>query len=155
MRLVWVGRLVLASAILIAAAFVWGSADPGVTLVATLTFVGAFLATTISWIVAEVYRRRTRTAFYVAQCLVDLLLVTMVVHVTGGWSSQFVALYIIVIAVATLLLPARSGPVVALAAAALYSTDVLVFDAGDSNLALLVQVVLFLAVGVEIGRAHV
>jgi two-component system, NtrC family, sensor histidine kinase PilS len=110
LRWVWLGRVAIGFAILVAAVFVWERARPIDTLVATLAFAGALLATVASAMYAEIYRRPTGRWFYrLGQCGVDLLLVTAVVHVTGGWSSQFAALYILVIAVAALLLPFRTG----------------------------------------------
>ncbi len=104
-RWVWLGRAALACSILVAAVFVWDKAEPEDTLVATLSFACAVLATVASAMYAEVYGRPVGRLFYALQCLVDLLVVTAVVHITGGWSSQFAALYILVIATAALMLP--------------------------------------------------
>ena len=121
LRWVWLGRVAIGFAILVAAVFVWERAEPVDTLVATLAFATAILATVASAMYGEIYRRPTGRVFFLLQCAVDLLLVTAVVHITGGWSSQFAALYILVIAVAALLLPFRDGVLVAVAASALYA----------------------------------
>jgi two-component system sensor histidine kinase PilS (NtrC family) len=99
----------------------------------------------------EIYRRPTGRGFVLVQCGVDLLLVTAVVHVTGGWSSQFAALYILVIAVAALLLPFRDGVLVAVAASALYAADVLGFRMATPQLAIWVQLAVFVVVSVGSG----
>ena len=98
LRWVWLGRVVLSCAILVAAVFVWSKAAPSDTLIATLAFAGAILATIGSALYGEFERRALGLRFYAIQCAIDLALVTAVVHITGGWSSQFAALYIWVIA---------------------------------------------------------
>ncbi len=151
LRWVWIGRVVIGFAILVAAVFVWERADPFDTLVATLAFAVAILATVASAMYREIYRQPTGRLFYLIQCAVDLLLVTAVVHVTGGWSSQFAALYILVIAVAALLLPFRDGVMLAVAASALYAADVLWFRLEQPALAIWVQVGVFVVVSIGSG----
>jgi two-component system sensor histidine kinase PilS (NtrC family) len=151
LRWVWIGRVVIGFAILVAAVFVWERAEPFDTLVATLAFAVAILATVASAMYREIYRQPTGRLFYLIQCAVDLLLVTAVVHVTGGWSSQFAALYILVIAVAALLLPFRDGVMLAVAASALYAADVLWFRLEQPALAIWVQVGVFVVVSVGSG----
>jgi two-component system sensor histidine kinase PilS (NtrC family) len=131
LRWVWLGRVVLACAILVAAVFVWNEAAPSDTLIATLAFAAATLATVGSAMFVEFEGQRPLgLAFYAGQCALDLLLVTAVVHITGGWSSQFAALYILVIASGALLLPFRGGLIVAAAASVLYTLDVLLLRPG-------------------------
>lgn len=151
LRGLWLGRTVLGLAILVAAVFVWERARPVDTLVATLAFAGALLATVASAMWVEIYRRPAGRGFLLGQCAVDLLLVTAVVHVTGGWSSQFAALYILVIAVAALLLPVRDGLLVAGAACALYAVDVLGFRNASPQLTVWVQLAVFVVVSLGSG----
>ncbi len=151
LRWVWVGRVVIGFAILVAAVFVWEQAEPQDTLIATLAFAAAILATVASAMYHEIYRRPTGRGFFLLQCVLDLLLVTAVVHITGGWSSQFAALYILVIAVAALLLPFRDGVLVAVLASALYAMDVLLFRLETPALAIWVQVAVFVVVSVGSG----
>jgi signal transduction histidine kinase len=64
--------------------------------------------------------------FYYLQSVLDLLLVTAVVHLTRDprtTTSQFAALYILVIATASLLLPANGGLLIALFGDVLYVAD--------------------------------
>ncbi|MBC8088189.1 MAG: PAS domain S-box protein [Phycisphaerae bacterium] len=150
-RWVWLGRAALACAILVAAVFVWDSAEPEDTLVATLSFACAVLVTVASAMYAEVYRRPVGRLFYGLQCVVDLLMVTAVVHITGGWSSQFAALYILVIATAALMLPFRDGLSVAGAACVLYAMDVLWLRSGVGHLGVGVQLGVFAVVAVGSG----
>ncbi len=151
LRWVWLGRVAIGFAILVAAVFVWERAEPTDTLVATLAFAAAILTTVASAMYREIYRRPTGRVFFLLQCGVDLLLVTAIVHITGGWSSQFAALYILVIAVAALLLPFRDGVLVAVAASALYAVDVLLFRLGTPALAIWVQVGVFVVVSLGSG----
>ena len=58
------------------------------------------------------------------QAVFDLLLVTAVVHLTNGTASPFAALYILVIATASLLVPVSGGLVIAALGIAFYFTDV-------------------------------
>jgi two-component system, NtrC family, sensor histidine kinase PilS len=156
LRWVWLARVVLACAILVAAVFVWNQAAPADTLVATLAFAMATLATVVSALYAEFERRRPLgVAFYAGQCALDLLLVTAVVHITGGWSSQFAALYILVIASASLLLPFRGGLVVAASACVLYSLDVLWLRPGSGTPFVGVGVQLSVFAVVAVGSGYV
>ncbi len=151
LRWVWLGRVAIGFAILVAAVFVWERAEPVDTLVATLAFATAILATVASAMYREIYRRPTGRAFLLLQCVIDLLVVTAIVHITGGWSSQFAALYILVIAVAALLLPFRDGVLVAVLASALYAVDVLWLRLETPALAIWVQVGVFVVVSVGSG----
>ncbi|MSR06062.1 MAG: PAS domain-containing protein [Gemmatimonadetes bacterium] len=58
-----------------------------------------------------------------AQALFDLALVTTIVHVTGGLESNFTALYILVIAVSSVLMPVRSGFLLTVLACLVYVAD--------------------------------
>ncbi len=151
LRWVWLGRVTLACAILVAAVFVWNRAEPTDTLVATLSFAIATLATVGSIVWVELQRRPRGALFYGMQCIVDLGLVTAVVHITGGWSSQFAALYILVIASAALLLSFRGGLAVAGAACALYILDVLWLRTGVPQTGMVVQLAVFVVVSVGSG----
>lgn len=152
LRWVWLGRAVLACAILVAAIFVWNEAEPRATLIATLAFASAILGTGLSMIYRSQQGRVVGMKFYALQCLVDLLLVTTVVHLTGGWRSQFAALYILVIASGALLLSFRGGLVVAAAACGLYAVDV-VWLTGDAPpvAGMAVQITVFAVVAIGSG----
>ena len=88
----YVARLALATAIFLAAIFVWRHAEVTDTLVASVAFAIAVTATGASALYSEVSRRPIGRNFFHGQALLDLLLVTAVVHVTGGADSQFAAL---------------------------------------------------------------
>ena len=146
LRWVWMGRIALASAILVAAVFVWNEAAPTDTLIATLSFALATMVTAMSATFRELETQPPGPTYYGLQCAVDLFLVTAIVHVTGGWSSQFAALYILVIASGALLLPFRSGLIVAGSAWVLYAIDVIWLRPGSSPVGVASQLVVFAVV---------
>ena len=151
MRWVYVGRLAVASAILLAAVFVWQRAERDDTLAATLIFALAVAATVASATYSELYRKPLGRSFRALQTLFDLLLVTAVVHVTGGSASQFAALYILVIACASLLLQGLGGPLIALAGCTLYFGDVILGHSTPVDLSVALQLVVFAAAAVGSG----
>jgi two-component system sensor histidine kinase PilS (NtrC family) len=126
-RWVYVGRLSLASAIFLAAAFHWQDPDTERQriVVATLAFAAALAVTGLSVLYSGFFRRPLGSTFHYLQSVFDLLLVTAVVHVTAenGTPSQFAALYILVIATSSLLLPLGGGLLVAALGNVFYVAD--------------------------------
>lgn len=127
MRWVYVGRFSIATAIFLAAVLVWQDAltDTGKLLVASLAFAATLAVTAVSVVYSEFYGRTLGPTFHYLQSVFDLFLVTAVVHVTGASSSQFAALYILVIATSSLLLPVGGGLLVAALGNVLYVADAL------------------------------
>ena len=144
-RWVYIGRLSLAWAILIAAIASWFRSDSEKTLVVTLTFVLAHIITAASFAWSDVRRRPLTEAFLYLQLLVDVLVVTAVVHVTDG---QFAALYILVNAVAAIFLPVGGALLIAALGIVLYSADVVLLQAAQSIFPLFLQLLVFSAAGV-------
>lgn len=132
-RWVFIGRLCLASAIFIAAVRNWTNVDADQTLVASLAFALSTAITVISAGYVEIYRKRLGPTFLYLQAAFDMLLVTAVIHVTNGNNSPFSALYILVIATATLLVPAGGGLLIAALGLVFYFADVLVFFRTPAN----------------------
>ena len=123
-RWAYIGRLSLSAAIFSAALFAWEIANPTNTRVAALMLVGAMIFTVASaWYEMRRPERAGRAFFYL-QTLFDLVLVTAAVHITGGAGSPFSALYILVIAYGSLVLPIGSGLLVAAFGNVLYIGDV-------------------------------
>ncbi|MDA1080602.1 MAG: ATP-binding protein [Gemmatimonadetes bacterium] len=120
-RLVYLARLSLAWAILIAAVTTWGVSDADKTLIVTLTFVLAHVFTAGSYFWSDVRQRPLTNAFCYLQMLTDVLVVTSVVHVTDG---QFAALYILVNAAAAIVLPVRGALLITALGLVLYAGDV-------------------------------
>lgn len=127
LRWVFIGRLCLASAIFIAAVRNWARVDTDQTLVASLAFALAAAVTVISAGYVEIYKRRPSTTFLYLQAAFDALLVTAVVHVTNGYNSPFSGLYVVVIAIAALILPGSGGLLIAALGLLLYLADTLLF----------------------------
>ena len=127
LRWVYVGRLSLASAIYLASLYVWKLEEvPANTkLIASLAFAAAALFTIVSGVISEVKQLPLGRSFFHLQSAFDVLLVTAVVHLTGGGESQFAALYILVIAIYSVILPAGSGVLTAALAMVLYCADVI------------------------------
>jgi two-component system sensor histidine kinase PilS (NtrC family) len=125
LRWLYGGRLVIAFAIFLAVGFVLPDVLPDDRLIATMLLVAAvvFTATSAAW--SEFPRRAVSDGFVGGQVLFDLFLVTGLVHVTGGATSQFAALYILVIAAAALLLTVSAGLLVAALGCVLYFADVI------------------------------
>ena len=105
LRWIYIGRMTLAGGIFGGALVAWEEAVPFDTLMATVVFVSALLATV--WGVADRYREGgpPSKSFLYGQVGFDAVMVTAIVHVTGGAGSVFAALYIPVIAVAAVILP--------------------------------------------------
>jgi two-component system sensor histidine kinase PilS (NtrC family) len=124
-RWVYVGRLSIASAIFLAAVLVSQDAltDKAKLLVAAMTFTVTLAVTAGSIVYSEFYRRPLGPTFYYLQSVFDLLLVTAVVQITGASNSQFAALYILVIATASLMLPVGGGLLIAALGNLLYVAD--------------------------------
>jgi two-component system, NtrC family, sensor histidine kinase PilS len=132
LRWIYIGRLSLAVAIFLAAVLVSSqdATDNRNLLVANLLVVSVAFAlatgvTVASFGFSEIYRRPLRKNFFYLQSVFDVFLVTAVVHVTDGTASPFAALYILVIAAASLLLPIGGGLLIAALGNALYVADVL------------------------------
>lgn len=146
LRWVYTGRLSLATAIFIAAVLVWTAADTDVTLVASLAFALTAIVTVVSAGYSEIYRRPLRPTFLYLQAIFDLLLVTAVVHVTRGGASQFSALYILVIATSSMLVPIGGGLLIAALGSVLYFADVVWFLHSTLDAGLFLQLAVFAVV---------
>lgn len=151
MRWVYIGRLSLGSAIFVAAIFAGDKAEASNTMVASLAFAAAVAFTTASAWVTTVQRRVLTTTFFYLQSLFDLALVTAVVHVTGRAASPFAALYILVIAVASLLLPTGGGLLIAALGNVLFFADVFFGNDSGYTLALGLQLGIFAIVALGSG----
>ncbi|HVA57129.1 MAG: ATP-binding protein [Gemmatimonadaceae bacterium] len=130
LRWVYLGRLSVASAIFIAGVVNWAKqeTDASKLTVVTVAFALVTVLTVVSFAYSEIYRKPLGKTFLYLQSILDLLLVTVVVHVTpgspdSGSVSQFSALYILVIATATLMLPVGGGLLVAALGIVLFFAD--------------------------------
>lgn len=149
----YIGRLTISLAIFLAAVFVWRDANREVTLIATLIILSALVFTVASAAWSEIYRKPLTNSFVGAQVLFDLVLVTAIVHITGGATSQFAALYILVIASASLALSVSSGLLVAALGCSLYFADVILAQRSSLDLSLWLQLGVF--TGVALSSAYI
>ncbi len=122
-RWLYLGRLTLVAGILAGALFAWFNARPEDTLVATVMFVVALVVTGASFWYTHILKRDPGEAFRYGQVVLDVFLVTGVVHVTGGPESSFAPLYILVISAGALLLPLPGGVLIGALASIVYFAD--------------------------------
>ena len=152
LRVLYLGRLSLATAIFVAAIAVWRRADSSATLVATLAFVSALLFTGASIFYSERRQAVLADTFFYLQVTFDLLLVTTVVHLTQtGTPSQLAPLYILVIAVSALVLPPAGVLLVAGLGDVLYFAVTILDQAMEFDLPVLIQLGIFGAVALGCG----
>lgn len=145
-RWVYVARLSLAWAIIIAAIASWRNSDNEKTLVATLAFIIAHFVTIASFAWSDIRQHPLTRGFFYLQAAADVALVTSVVHVTDG---QFAALYILVNAVAAIVLPFGGALLVTALGLVLYTGDVVMLQAlPQDSVALALQLIVFSLSGV-------
>jgi two-component system sensor histidine kinase PilS (NtrC family) len=158
LRLIYIGRLSITVAIFLAAVLVWtrDEFDNTKLLILSLAFGLTTAVTVASVAYTEIYKRQLRKDFLYLQAVSDLILVTAVVHVTQGPSSPFAALYILVIAAATLLLPIGGGLLIAGLGNAMYVADVLFMTVGtDPGSTVWLQLAVFTSVALGSGYLSV
>jgi two-component system sensor histidine kinase PilS (NtrC family) len=128
LRRLYAGRLMIAAAIYIAAVSLTVQGKLGLavdTLIASAMLLSAIAMTAFGLWWTSILRRKPGTNFLYSQILYDVLLVTAVVHVTSGADSHFAPLYILVIAVAALLLPLPGGMLIGALSSLLYFVDLM------------------------------
>lgn len=122
-RWLYLGRLTLVAGIFSGALLAWFDARPEDTFVATMMFIVALGVTGASFWYTHVLKRSPGQAFRYGQVVLDVVLVTGVVHVTGGPESSFAPLYILVISAGALLLPLPGGVLIGALASIVYFAD--------------------------------
>lgn len=152
LRWVFLARLALLLAIVIGA-IVGSAGTPGITAVrvAIGTLVLALVVTAASWVRVRRSPLPPDRRFLAAQVVFDVLVVTIVVHLTGGPTSEFSPIYILVITEAALLLPLPGGVLTGVLASVVFAIDAVWVLGGQVNGALALQIALFTAVAVAIG----
>ena len=151
LRWVHLARLAMSGAIFVAAVLAWKNADEGLTLTASLLITGALVFTSGSALYSGIHKKPLGTGFFYSQSLFDLVVVTTIVHVTGSGNSQFAALYILVIAAASLLLPYTGGLLIAALGCVLYFADVIITPGTPLDLGVWLQLGVFAAVALGSG----
>jgi two-component system sensor histidine kinase PilS (NtrC family) len=119
----FVGRLILALAALLGASLIWTS-RPDVSFISSIAVVFALTLTGYGAWAVFVRKSIPSRSFLQVQALVDLGLVTALVQLSGEPKSAFPALYVLVVAAYTMLLPLGAGVFTALAASLMFLGDV-------------------------------
>ena len=117
------GRLILATGVLLGAGLVW-TERPQEAFIVSIAVVFALVFTLYGAGTVFLLRRTPTNAFFFTQALVDLGLVTTVVHFAGQPQSAFPALYVLVVVAYALLLPPTWVALTAALTSLLYLTDI-------------------------------
>ena len=126
LRWLYIGRLVLVSAIFLAALYNWRVSTSALdTLIATIALLSALAVTGFALWWVEVLGKVPGRNFLYVQVLYDTLLVSAVVYITGSHTSPFAPLYILVITAGALLLPLPGGMLIGALSAVLFFVTVL------------------------------
>ncbi|MFQ5536159.1 MAG: nitrogen regulation protein NR(II) [Gemmatimonadota bacterium] len=123
LRWLYLARLTLVTGILAGALLAWFAAQPEDTLAATVMFIVALGVTAGSFWYTHILEREPGENFLYGQVLLDVAIVTGVVHITGGPASGFAPLYILVISAGALLLPLPGGVLIGALASIVYFAD--------------------------------
>ncbi len=124
LRLVYLGRMCLATAIYLSAALKIRVAAPLDILVTSLMLVAAAAFTLPSYWHTHIRGRPPGATFRYLQAVFDIVLITAVVHLTGGPESDFAGLYVLLVAVTMLLMPPASAGLVTILACLVYFAEV-------------------------------
>jgi two-component system sensor histidine kinase PilS (NtrC family) len=147
----YVGRVALSIVVFVAAAFSFRAIDPGDLVILAIAAIASVIVTALSVWHTHLRRAEPGLTFLYVQAVFDLALVTTVVHVTEGPASQFPALYIPVIAVASVLMPFRASFLVTVLASLLYLADITWWQPVELSVAVWLQVAVFVAVFMATG----
>ncbi|HEX2210150.1 MAG TPA: ATP-binding protein [Longimicrobium sp.] len=147
---VYLGRLCLAGAIFMAAALVWKQAEANITLAASLILVLAAAFTAGSFWYTHLTNHKPGRGYLYWQVVFDVLLVSAVVHLTGGPDSDFVPLFVLVIVAAAILLPFVGGVLIGVLVSLLFFADI-VYSTHTVSASSILQIVLFAAVALATG----
>ncbi|MGE0160936.1 MAG: nitrogen regulation protein NR(II) [Gemmatimonadales bacterium] len=151
LRWLYVGRLTLVSGILAGALYIWNEARTQDTQIVVVMFVVALAATAASFWVTEWQGREPSEAFLYAHVVLDVLIVTGIVHVTGGPASGFASIYILVICAGALLLPLPGGVLIGGLVSIVYFADLAWGHQRTFTLDVALRILLFSVVAVITG----
>jgi two-component system sensor histidine kinase PilS (NtrC family) len=151
LRWLYLGRLTLVTGILAGAILVWDQAGSVITLLSTIMFLVALGVTSASFWYTHILQRDPGENFLYAQVILDVLLVTGIVHVTGGPVSNFAPLYILVISTGALLLPLPGGVLIGGLASMVYFGDLVWGHQASLGLNVALQIGLFTVVALITG----
>ncbi|MEO7986583.1 MAG: ATP-binding protein [Gemmatimonadales bacterium] len=135
----FIGRLVLAVGILLGAGLVW-TERPRESFLVSIAVVIALTFTAYGAWAAFLRRRTPGNTFLFVQALVDLGLVTTIVHFAGQPQSAFPALYVLLVAAYALLMPPTWGAFTTVLASAVFLADNFLSHAGPPDTAFWAQI---------------
>jgi two-component system sensor histidine kinase PilS (NtrC family) len=138
----FIGRLTLTVGSLMGAGLVW-TQRPRESSLVSLIVVIALAFTAYGFYIVHWRGRRVGKSFLLGQALVDLVVVTTVVHFAGQPTSAFPALYVLVVAAYALLMPPTTGALTAILASALFLGDTLWSRAQAPDAAFWAQMLVF------------
>lgn len=147
----YIGRLFLVAGVLLA--LLPARRELHSTEIAVVLALGllALAITGLSSVHTHIRGRETGVAFAYGQVTLDVLLVTALIHVTGGAGSAFPPLYVLVIATGALLLPLPGGVLVGALASVLYFADVVWGQGEEVPASVFLQIGLFAIVALVTG----
>lgn len=151
LRVVYVARLALATAIFLAGLIAWiaARAAPGM---AVWVLMAAVLFTGYSFLQTELRRRPISPTFSYVQVLFDVALVTAIVHITWeGNNSQFAPVYILVIVTGALLLPQAGAILIASLVGAIYLAETIWGHPSVLDVSVFLQLFVFISVALGSG----
>ena len=138
----FIGRLVLAVGVLLGAGLVW-TERPRESFLVSIAVVIALTFTAYGAWAAFLRRRTPGNTFLFIQALVDLCVVTTIVHFAGQPQSAFAALYVLLVAAYALLMPPTWGALTAVLASAVFLADTFWSHPGPPDTAFWAQIVVF------------
>ncbi len=145
--LIYAGRLTVCLGVYgsaLAAEGLWGGVSSEVRWIALGGMALAGLATPAAYWWSHVRREEPGTGFVYGQAVLDILLITGIVHITGGSESVFPPLFYITLASGyALVLPFASAVLVALATGVAYLAEVTVAYPSQLGLPVLLQIGIF------------
>jgi two-component system sensor histidine kinase PilS (NtrC family) len=136
------GRLVLATGVLLGAGLVW-TERPQESFIVSVAVVFALVFTGYGAGTVFLLRRAPTNAFFLIQALVDLGLVTTIVHFVGQPQSAFPALYVLVVAAYALLMPPAWVGLTAVLASVLFVSDTIWNHGAALDTASWAQIIVF------------
>ncbi|HEY7612279.1 MAG TPA: ATP-binding protein [Gemmatimonadales bacterium] len=142
MSWLFIGRLTVTVGSLMGAGLVW-TERPQESFLVSIIVVIALTFTAYGFYIVHWRRRRAGKTFLLVQAMVDLTVVTMVVHFAGQPTSAFPALYVLVVAAYALLMPPATGALTAILASALFLGDTLWTRADAPDPAFWAQMIVF------------
>ncbi len=151
LRWLYLGRLFLLLGLFVGLVLLPGGAGVGAGWIANSTVLIGTLITGWSFWVTHVRAEEPVPTFLYVQVLLDVILVTVTVHLTGGATSDFAPLYILVISEAALLLPLSGGVLMGVLASVSFFADIVLLKGQNVDPPLALQLLLFTGVAVVTG----